>query len=206
MRHYLNFITNDVTKPLILAPIDINREIKTEPPITSEPFDPFTLSPYQSPDPTEELEETSDDKEIVLNEEIVIKEENIQVGGSPAYSEEENIQVDDSPAYSVTILPSPVFVCNVCYKEFQKENSLFRHKANAHGKRGSGCDICFKTFRNNSILKVHRMAKHNEFEPYKCEFCKKRCKTKSHLRLHIRSHATCTVDPDAWKCNPSKLS
>ncbi|EFP02430.1 hypothetical protein CRE_00980 [Caenorhabditis remanei] len=69
---------------------------------------------------------------------------------------------------------------------------LYRHNFAAHfrihtGEQPYGCDFCGKRFRTTSSLKVHKRA-HTGEKPYLCPSCDYRTITKRNLDRHIVNH------------------
>nr|CAH7724011.1 unnamed protein product [Callosobruchus chinensis] len=76
--------------------------------------------------------------------------------------------------------------CPLCTKIFKSERALFAHYERDHD--ACVCDVCGKLYSSASSLKNHQSTVHEEAKPFACTICEKRCKRRSDLRIHMRTH------------------
>lgn len=88
---------------------------------------------------------------------------------------------------------SGVFTCNICNKQFNAKQLLYRHNKNAHYKKSPRspvyCEICGKVYKDSSILKKHKLI-HSSDRPFKCDVCGASFKQNVTLSLHSRVHSS----------------
>ena len=77
------------------------------------------------------------------------------------------------------------FSCTICDKAYTAKSSLKEHMK-THGEKALLCPVCKKGFHKTFILKEH-MKVHTEEMPFVCQFCAKRYRYGSNLRVHEKS-------------------
>nr|XP_015834126.1 PREDICTED: zinc finger protein 431 isoform X12 [Tribolium castaneum] len=75
------------------------------------------------------------------------------------------------------------FVCQVCYKAFQRESTLITHLRVHTGEKPFKCSDCDRAFSQKGSLNVHKRC-HTGERPHKCEVCLKKFYTKAALNRH----------------------
>ena len=95
-----------------------------------------------------------------------------------------------------------LFQCNLCVKDFAKENDLKSHQK-IHSKGTHTlykCQVCLQAFKSMNILLNHQRTHSKEIHlqshertytekrPYKCQVCLKAFKTRNYLLKHEISH------------------
>lgn len=85
-------------------------------------------------------------------------------------------------------IPTTIYYpCVMCYKKFSNSYSLRLHIQVKHlGISKYKCSYCHKTFRQKSHLIEHERI-HTGERPFKCNLCLKGFATHSHLKVHTRS-------------------
>ena len=85
-------------------------------------------------------------------------------------------------------IPNTIYYpCVMCYKKFSNAYSLRLHIQVKHlGISKYKCSFCHKTFRQKSHLIEHERI-HTGERPFKCHLCFKGFATHSHLKVHTRS-------------------
>lgn len=90
------------------------------------------------------------------------------------------------------------FQCEVCYRTYQRKDSLKLHQSYEHPELGTDrpfqCDICAKFFKKEEHLNCHKDYVHNgntkqllvwdDDRPYQCNLCTATFKRKDHLKTH----------------------
>jgi hypothetical protein len=69
-----------------------------------------------------------------------------------------------------------IYVCDYpgCFKNYNKQSSLFTHIKSHNKTRGFNCDICGTSFRRSHDLKRHERSIHTEVKLFVCNKCGKR--------------------------------
>ncbi|XP_028301430.1 zinc finger protein 23-like [Gouania willdenowi] len=80
------------------------------------------------------------------------------------------------------------FKCDVCWKFFNVQSKLKRHKIIHTGEKPFECDVCRKCFNVQSSLKRH-MRIHSGEKPFECDVCRKSFNDQSNLKSHMRIHS-----------------
>ena len=83
-------------------------------------------------------------------------------------------------------VPLPLFVCEICGKEYKKKGSKLEH-ANTHsGEPVYKCDICHQTFNTKTAFRHHLNIHEGK---NKCEECGKCFGSPRNLDIHKKVHS-----------------
>ena len=82
-----------------------------------------------------------------------------------------------------------VHQCDVCNKEFRRQNHLKVHKLTHTGERPYPCDNCPATFANQFCLRRHMKSIHSTETSHKCTICDASFSNASRLKLHKDQHS-----------------
>ena len=88
-----------------------------------------------------------------------------------------------------------LWICDKCPSKFRTKSSLLNHIKTNHNVGRSKCHLCLQSFKNYKGLYRHLNNVHSNLMPYQCEVCGKRCKLKSNLKVHMRSHSSAKMFP-----------
>lgn len=80
------------------------------------------------------------------------------------------------------------FQCPHCPARFKFKTSLKGHNQKNHLGITFICEHCGVSFKSKPALKLHERYRHKNETPFPCEFCEKRCHTKTDLAIHRRTH------------------
>ena len=80
-----------------------------------------------------------------------------------------------------------IYSCEICFKSYNRSNSLRRHLMVHTGEKAYACDLCDKQFSIKSYLTAHRKI-HSGETPFGCSFCGKQFNRVSNLRAHMLVH------------------
>ncbi|KAK6174350.1 hypothetical protein SNE40_017645 [Patella caerulea] len=90
------------------------------------------------------------------------------------------------------------FVCTVCGKTFNYQNSLRTHQMIHSGERPHTCSLCQKGFVSRQALRTHEQSYHVTAKNFKCDICNKFYKSEMLLNVHKRRH---TSDVSRFMCD-----
>ena len=82
----------------------------------------------------------------------------------------------------------PSYECDKCDLRFASKLYLARHRPEHNGKTRLDCDKCRKFFWNEDELKCHYEQAHPIQEPLECDHCKRLCRNRKIMQLHMRTH------------------
>ena len=82
--------------------------------------------------------------------------------------------------------------------------SLKKHVAQIHGQIVTICDICGKIVKSKSILERHKQQVHENFRPFKCNYCEESFKNHNSLACHIGEKHDSSVKK--FKCDKCDFS
>lgn len=82
---------------------------------------------------------------------------------------------------------SPVFVCDLCKKNFSTARSLEIHRSLKHRNNGQ-CDMCPMSFASVQSLQEHCSVNHGGTGCFNCPDCGKRFMTKLSYKRHVDTH------------------
>nr|XP_029714132.1 LOW QUALITY PROTEIN: zinc finger protein 594-like [Aedes albopictus] len=85
--------------------------------------------------------------------------------------------------------------CSICGKQFKNRNALYTHERKHSGDKAHACEICGKRFMLATQLKNH-YAVHNDEKPFVCKECGWSFKRSCNLKHHMLQH----TDTLPWKC------
>lgn len=93
------------------------------------------------------------------------------------------------------------FQCNLCHKEYKKENKLLKHLA-THEKSNVICGFCGKSFKSQHWLKKHLAKQCKNYN--KCNICKETFNSEPLLLEHMKIHSDVEVkveDEEKFQCS-----
>lgn len=84
------------------------------------------------------------------------------------------------------------FECSFCDKTFTTKPAFKSHQKEEHGIEKDdifSCDECDFTSSNKHNVAIHKIRKHSTSEGlFECDICKRKCKTKDDIRIHMSNH------------------
>lgn len=83
---------------------------------------------------------------------------------------------------------SKEFRCNLCSKQFAKNQTLQDHLARHSGVRNFSCTVCDNSFFTERHLKAHIERQHAENRPFECNQCDRKFVFEGQLTEHLISH------------------
>lgn len=171
--------------------------------IESQPSDEEKYPKTMSKSPLDELHEL---KDIVLDFESLIVEDNFQIDNE---SERKQSPVDAT----MSLNPSPSakeieyqsktatvenshpakaprkaleLQCNICGKYLKTVDNLKNHRLRHLGVKNFACESCNRRFVTKHLLKLHERVRHLGERPYPCEYCQLCFFTSSARNCHER--------------------
>jgi KRAB domain-containing zinc finger protein len=97
--------------------------------------------------------------------------------------------------------PRP-FQCDLCPKNYAGKQELTTHLTAIHSESSLKCNECEFTTKLKNSLRIHKKTVHSSAKPFSCRICKKKFKTKQHVRQHQSVHKT-TKDFECKTCGKS---
>lgn len=85
--------------------------------------------------------------------------------------------------------------CSICGKQVKNRNALYNHERLHNSDKTNACEICGKGFKMIAQLKNHYTV-HNDEKPFVCKECGWSFKRSSTLKHHMLQH----TDMQPWKC------
>ena len=82
------------------------------------------------------------------------------------------------------------FKCDICSKEFTREQDVLRHIRSKHRENKFECNVCNKKFSRKDTLTRHVKSLHKNIE-FECEKCRKKFNRAELLNYHISICGKC---------------
>ncbi|XP_007910172.2 LOW QUALITY PROTEIN: zinc finger protein 64 [Callorhinchus milii] len=79
------------------------------------------------------------------------------------------------------------FKCDICNKNFSRQDKLKMHNRSHTGEKPYKCQYCDYAAADSSSLKKH-LRIHSDERPFKCQICPYASRNSSQLIIHLRSH------------------
>ncbi|XP_058465278.1 zinc finger protein ZFP2-like isoform X2 [Malaya genurostris] len=98
-------------------------------------------------------------------------------------------------------LTSDLHQCTICGKQLKSRNSLVIHERKHRDERPYSCEMCAKRFPTMQALKWHHLV-HKEDKPFACNVCGWSFKRECNLKIHMLTHS----DTLPFKCQVCQKS
>lgn len=126
-------------------------------------------------------------KKIKYNKEILQNDKNEELTFDEDLKTKCSTKIESSK--NTCINEFNTFICNICFKSFEKEKNLRRHMSIHSDSKRFKCEYegCNNEYKRLDHLKRHLISHSENKKPFECNKCIMRFTNKDHLKRHIEN-------------------